>query len=293
MSSRTLPDFELLLPHSVAEAVELLSEHGRRITVMAGGTDVMVAMKFAPLPAQSPEYVMSLENLPGLGYVLFDPAKGLRIGAKATVADLLAQPEVKRLYRSLWHAAEVFATGQVRNTATVLGNLLRASPAGDCSCAIYAIGGVVAFQGRAGRREVDIDDFWLSYGVTARRPDELAVELILPPPAAGSRSAFKRMTRTSEDLAKLNVAVQLQMSGDTCVDARVAMGCVAPTPLRLRQAETLLRGKTLTAELLQRVAASVAGEISPIDDKRSTADYRSQVSGVLLRRAIQDACAAA
>jgi len=293
MSSRTLPDFELLLPHSVAEAVELLSVHGRRITVMAGGTDVMVAMKFAPSPAQSPEYVMSLENLPGLGYVLFDPAKGLRIGAKATVADLLALPEVKRHYRSLWHAAEVFATGQVRNTATVLGNLLRASPAGDCSCAIYAIGGVVAFQGRAGRREVDIDDFWVSYGVTARRPDELAVELILPPPAAGSRSAFRRMTRTSEDLAKLNVAVQLQMSGDTCVDARVAMGCVAPTPLRLRQAEALLRGKTLTAELLQRVAASVAGEISPIDDKRSTADYRSQVSGVLLRRAIQDACAAA
>ncbi|SIQ03361.1 carbon-monoxide dehydrogenase medium subunit [Aromatoleum tolulyticum] len=289
MSSRILPDFDLLLPQSVAEAVELLSTHRDRITVMAGGTDVMVAMKFAQSPAQ----LMSLENVPGLAYVLFDPEKGLRIGAKATVADLLAQAEVKRHYRALWHAAQTFATGQVRNTATVLGNLLRASPAGDCSCAIYAIGGVVVLQGSSGRREVDIDDFWLSYGVTARRPDELAVELILPPPAAGSRSAFKRMTRVSEDLAKLNVAVRLEMSGNTCIDARLAMGCVAPTPLRLTRTETLLKGRELTAEVLQRVAASVQWEISPIDDKRSTAEYRKQVSGVLLKRAIQEACGAA
>ena len=293
MSSRILPDFNLLLPQSVAEAVELLSTHRDRITVMAGGTDVMVAMKFARSPAQLPEFVMSLENVPGLGYVLFDPEKGLRIGAKATVAELLVQPEVKQHYRALWNAARTFATGQVRNTATVLGNLLRASPAGDCSCAIYALGGALVLHGPGGSREVDIDDFWLSYGVTARQPDELAVELILPPPAAGSRSAFKRMTRVSEDLAKLNVAVRLEMSGNTCIDARLAMGCVAPTPLRLTKTEALLKGRELTAEVLQRVAASVPGEISPIDDKRSTAEYRRQVSGVLLRRAIQEACGAA
>ncbi len=293
MSSRILPDFELLLPQSVPEAVELLAAHRDRITVMAGGTDVMVAMKFAQSPAQLPDYLMSLEHVPGLAYVLFDPDKGLRIGAKATIAELLAQAEVKQHYRALWNAARTFATVQVRNTATVLGNLLRASPAGDCSCAIYAIGGTVALQGPAGRREVDIDDFWLSYGVTARRPDELAVELILPPPAAGSRCAFKRMTRTNEDLAKLNVAVRLEMAGNTCVDARLAMGCVAPTPLRLTKTETLLKGRELTAEVLQSVAASVPWEIDPIDDKRSTAEYRRQVSGVLLKRAIQEACGAA
>lgn len=293
MSSRILPDFNLLLPQSVAEAVELLSTHRDRITVMAGGTDVMVAMKFAQSAAKLPEFVMSLDNVPGLGYVLFDPEKGLRIGAKATVAELLAQPEVKQHYRALWHAAQTFATAQVRNTATVLGNLLRASPAGDCSCAVYALGGVVVLRGTHGSRDVDIDDFWLSYGVTARQPDELAVELTLPPPAAGSRSAFKRMTRMSEDLAKLNVAVRLEMSGNTCVDARLAMGCVAPTPLRLTKTETLLRGHELTPEVLQRVAASVPWEISPIDDKRSTAEYRKQVSGVLLKRAIQEACGAA
>ncbi|WP_040395707.1 FAD binding domain-containing protein [Aromatoleum toluclasticum] len=293
MSSRILPDFNLLLPQSVAEAVELLSTHRDRITVMAGGTDVMVAMKFAQSAAKLPEFVMSLENVPGLGYVLFDPEKGLRIGAKATVAELLAPPEVKQHYRALWHAAQTFATAQVRNTATVLGNLLRASPAGDCSCAVYALGGVVVLHGPHGSRDVDIDDFWLSYGVTARQPDELAVELTLPPPAAGSRSAFKRMTRMSEDLAKLNVAVRLEMSGNTCVDARLAMGCVAPTPLRLTKTETLLRGHELTPEVLQRVAASVPWEISPIDDKRSTAEYRKQVSGVLLKRAIQEACGVA
>ncbi|WP_332670830.1 FAD binding domain-containing protein [Aromatoleum sp.] len=288
MSSRILPDFELLMPQSIAEAVDLLSSYGRRVTVMAGGTDVLVAMK----STQSPEYVMSLANIPGLAHVLFEPAKGLRLGAKATVADLLAHPDVMRHYPSLWHAAEIFATGQVRNTATVLGNLLRASPAGDCSCAIYAIGGTVVFQSVSGRREVDIDDFWLSYGVTARRADELAVELVLPPPSDGARAAFRRLTRTNDDLAKLNVAVQLDMLGGTCIDARLAMGCVAPTPLRLRHTEALLKGREITAELLQRVAESVPAEISPIDDKRSTAEYRRQVAGVVLKRAIEDACRA-
>lgn len=289
MSSRILPDFDLLLPKSLAEAVELLATHRQRITVMAGGTDVLVAMKFT----QSPEYVMSLDGIPGLGYVVFDAVKGLRIGAKATIADLLAQPEVKQHYPALWHAAEIFATGQVRNTATVLGNLLRASPAGDCSCAIYAIGGKLLLQSTAGRREVDIDDLWLSYGVTAREPDELAVELALPAPVTGARSAFKRMTRTNDDLSKLNVAVQLEMLGNTCVEARLAMGCVAPTPLRLKNTEALLKGRELTAELLARLVESVPSEISPIDDKRSTAEYRRQVSGVLLKRAIEEACSAA
>lgn len=286
MSSRILPDFALLQPQTVAEAVGLLAEYGPRVTVMAGGTDVLVAMKFT----QSPEYVMSLERIPGLAYVVFDETKGLRIGAKATVADLLAQPEVKAHYPALWNAARIFATAQVRNTATVLGNLLRASPAGDCSCAVYAIGGTVVLQGSAGRREVDIDDFWLSYGVTARRPDEFAIELVLPMPANGSRSAFKRMARMHEDLAKLNVAVHLEMLEQRCVNARIAMGCVAPTPLRLKNIEVLLKGKEITAELLQRIEEAVPSEISPIDDKRSTAEYRKQVSGVLLKRTIQEAC---
>lgn len=287
MSSRILPEFDLLLPQSVTEAVDLLATHRARVTVMAGGTDVLVAMKFAP----ATEYVMSLENVPGLAHIVFDEEKGLRIGAKATIADLLAEPEVKRHYPSLWSAAAIFATGQVRNLATVVGNLLRASPAGDCSCAIYAIGGTVVFQGPGGRREVDVDDLWLAYGVTARRPDELAVELILRAPAQDSRSAFKRMTRMHEDLAKLNVAVRLDMLGAICVDARIAMGCVAPTPLRLKHTEALLKGREITVELLRRVGESAAAEITPIDDKRSTAEYRRQVSGVLLKRAIEEACA--
>ena len=157
---------------------------------------------------------------------------------------------------------------------------------------IYAIGGTVVFQSASGRRDVDIDDFWVSYGVTARRADELAVELLLPPPAEGTRTAFRRLTRTNDDLAKLNVAVHLDMHGGTCTHARLAMGCVAPTPLRLRHTEALLKGREITADLLQRVVESVPAEISPIDDKRSTAEYRRQVAGVVLKRAIEDACRA-
>jgi len=156
-----------------------------------------------------------------------------------------------------------------------------------------ATGARLVLEGPGGRREVDIDDFWLSYGKTARRPNELAVELRLPASGAGVRTAFHRVTRVNDDLAKLNVAVRLDLDGEVCTGARLAMGCVGPTPLRLKRCEALLAGKPITAELLGEVQRTVASEIAPIDDRRSSAEYRRQVSGVFARRVIEQACAGA
>ncbi|MCP5098921.1 MAG: xanthine dehydrogenase family protein subunit M, partial [Chloroflexi bacterium] len=223
-------------------------------------------------------------------YLEYDPAEGLRIGAKTTISQVLSSSDVKTHYPALWQAAYVFATPQLRNSAPVVGNLLRASPAGDCSCAVYALGGNLVFQGVDGQREVNVDDLWIAYGVTARKADECAVELKIPAPTEGVRSSFRRLTRTHEDLAKLNAAANLEMDGKKCKQARLSIGCVAATPMRLEKTEALLKGAEISDELLEKIIASVANEISPIDDVRSTAEYRKQVAGVLIKRVITQAC---
>lgn len=286
MSSRVLPQFDLLTPASIPEAVSLLAQHQGEVSVLAGGTDMLV---WNYIRKVKPTYLLRLSAIDDLDYLDYIPGQGLRIGARAKVAQLLNDPDVAEKYPSLCQAASTFATPQIRNMATIMGNVLRASPAGDCACAILALGAQVVLQGPAGERLVDIDDFWVSYGVTACQSDELAIELRIPEPASTTRSAFKRMTRVHEDLSKLNVAVRLEMHGETCQHARVAMGCVGPTLLRLQQTEKMLTGARLSDELLQQVADKVDAEIAPIDDQRSTAAYRLQVAGTLLRRVIEQA----
>lgn len=290
MSSRVLPQFDLLTPQSIAEGVEMLAQHQNHIAVLAGGTDLLIWKYIGKNPT---DYLLSLAALDkDLDYLTYIPGEGLRIGAKTKVARLLDTPIVAEKFLALYEAAYSFATPQIRNMATVLGNLLRASPAGDCCCAVLALGGEIVLQSSEGQRMVDIDDFWLSYGVTARRSDELAVELRIPDPTPTTRSAFHRLTRVNEDLAKINVAVRLEMNRTTCQRARIAMGCVGPTPLRLKKTEKLLEGAEITEDLLLQAATSVQAELAPIDDQRSTAEYRRNVSGIILRRVIERAAKA-
>jgi carbon-monoxide dehydrogenase medium subunit len=285
-SSRIMPEFELLMPQSVSEAVEMLAKHKDKASVMSGGTDLIVSMTKGFVTP----YVVSLAEIPDLDYVTYDKKAGLRIGAMATLQQVADTPEVKEKYPALWKSAAINGTPQTRNMGTVVGNVLRASPSGDCCCAILATGGSVVLEGPKGKREVSIDGFFVDYRVTARKPEELAVEVKLPPMENGACTAFARMTRTTLDLSKVNAAVRLDMSGKTCKEARVVMGAVAPTTLRLKKTEALLKGSAITEEVLAKVAATVPTEISPIDDVRSSAEYRRQVSGVLVKRVIEEAC---
>jgi CO/xanthine dehydrogenase FAD-binding subunit len=288
MSSRALPQFELLSPQSVPEAVDMLAQFQSQISVLNGGTALWNhARKMNSLTP----YVLSMAALKELDYVKYSAGEGLRIGAKAKIAQLITNPAVIAKYSALHGAGFWFGNPQVRNMATVMGNLLRASPSADCSCAILALGGQVVLQSQAGQRIVDIDDFWLSYDVTARKPDELALEIRIPEPKATTRTAFQRLTRVRQDLAKLNVAVRLEMDNGVCRQARLAIGCVGPTTMRLKQAEKLLVGKTINDDLLEQIARSAQEDIAPIDDQRSTAAYRRQVAGVLLKRMIVRAAA--
>jgi carbon-monoxide dehydrogenase medium subunit len=285
MSSRILPEFELLMPQSVPEAVEILSKYKDQAAIMAGGTDLLVLMK-AGLKVP---YVVGLSEVAGLDYLIYDPVEGLRIGAMATLAQIVDNENVKKNYTALWQSACVNGTPQTRNKATVVGNILRASPAGDCCAAALALGGTVVLQGAAGKREVDIDNFWTGYRQTARQAFEFAVEYKIP--AKVGKSAFKRMTRADQDLSKLNASACLDMAGNVCQGARLAMGCVAPTLVRMKKAEEIIKGKEITDAVLKEVEAAVKAEVTPIDDVRSSAWYRKEVAGVLLKRTIEKALA--
>lgn len=286
MTSRLLPPFDLLTPQSISEGVEMLAQHQSQVTILNGGTALWNHNR--KLKHQTP-YILTLSALKELDYINYIPGEGLRIGAKARISDLIENPVVAAKFPALYEAAYWFGNPQIRFMATVMGNLLRASPSADCSCAILALGGQVVLQSQAGQRAVDIDDFWISYDVTARRTDELATEIRIPETTSTTCSSFQRLTRVRQDLAKLNVAVRLEMNQGICRQARIAMGCVGPTTTRLKGVENMLMGNSVTDELLQQLAEVVKAEIAPIDDQRSTAAYRTQVSGVILRRVIERA----
>jgi len=286
-SSRILPEFELLLPESVAEAVKMLKKHKSDATIMAGGTDVIVSGTQGFITP----YVISLSKIKGIDTVKFSKTGGLRIGAMATLQKVADDKDVQKMYPALFKSAAINGTPQIRNMGTVVGNVLRASPSGDCACALLAIGAKIVFEGPRGKREVSIDDFFIDYKKTARKVDELAVEIKVPAPKKGEVSAFNRITRTTLDLSKINAAVSLVVEKGVCKSARIAMGAVAPKTIRLTDTEELLKGQKITGSILEEIVASVVGEISPIDDVRSTADYRNQVSPVLLRRTIEEAIA--
>ena len=285
MSTRILPEFDLLMPRTVEEAIKILAEHKIQAAILAGGTDLLVVMK----DGYRADYVVSLAEIPGLNSLSYNAGEGLQLGAMVTMADVVAAKAVKENYPALWKSASENGSPQTRTMGTVVGNILRASPSGDCCCAVLALGGSVILCGPKGTREVPIDEFWLDYRVTARKPDELAVALKLPPLPKGTVSAFAKMTRTTLDLAKVNAAVRLDMSQGKCTQARIAVGAVAPTTIRLLKTEKLVAGKAITEQVLKEVQQSVAIEIKPIDDVRSTAEYRRDVTGVLVTRVIEQA----
>ncbi len=294
MSTRVLPEFEILVPQSKEEVLTLLSEHQGNAAILAGGTDLLVQMK-GQLKCNckgenSFNYLLSLAEVPGLNYVEYDENEGLRIGAMATLAQVAAHPAVKEHYPGLLESVKVCGTAQTRNMGTVVGNLLNSSPCADCGCAIVAWGGTLTLEGTNEKRVVDVDNFYLGYRLTARKIDELAVELTLPPKSKGTVSAHHKMTRVEHDLSKVTVSVRLDMDGNTCQSARIAMASVAPTIVRLKETEKLMKGVEITDQLLEAVAQSASSEVTPIDDVRSTAEYRRDVAGVMVKRIIQKVC---
>ena len=284
--------FEYLEPRTLRQATRMLQQHGEAARIVAGSTDFLVRWRAG---FWHPDYVVNIQHIPGLSRLTYSRRNGLRMGALVTIQTLEQHPAVRQNYPALAAAAASFAGVQVRNLATVGGNICNASPSGDTLPALLAYGAECRLSGPDGHRRVPLDQLFTGPGQTVLARDEVLTEITLPAPQANTGSLYiKHSPRGAMDIATVGVAsaVSLDRSG-ACTGARIALGAVAPTPLRARAAEDLLRGKQLDAGLLQAAADAATAECSPIDDVRGTAEYRRQMVGVLTRRTLEHAAATA
>ena len=272
---------EYLKPKAVKEAITLLKENGKRGRVVAGGTDLMVE--------QDPgiEVLIDITNL-GLEY-LKNGSEGVKIGAATTFAEIAVCPFLSIApYNVLAEAARQIGTPQIRNLATIGGNLCSAVPSADSAPALLVLDSMLYATGPNGKRGMNITEFFRDVRKTALEGDELLTEIELPAFSDNAAAVFVKKGRVAAgDLAVVNVAVRLAMEGDRCKDVRIALGAVAPTPLRAKKAEMMLHGQELKDKLVRETAVQASKEISPISDVRSSADYRRALSCVLVERALK------
>ena len=285
--------FEYLEARTLRQAIGMLQRHGEQARIVAGSTDFLVRWRAG---FWHPDYVVNIQRIPGLSRVTYSARNGLRLGAMVTIQTLEEHPAIRRNYPALAGAASSFAGVQVRNLATVGGNICNASPSGDMLPALLAYGAECRLSGPDGHRQVPLDQLFTGPGRTVLAQDEVLTEVTLPPPPTNTGSLYiKHSPRGAMDIATVGVAsaVTVDRPSGECTGARIALGAVAPTPLRARAAEDMLRGRRLDADLLQAAAEEAMSQATPIDDVRGTARYRREMVRVLTRRTLERAVAAA
>ncbi len=279
--------FEYHQPESLRDAVALAARFGAEASFLAGGTDLIVQIERGRV---APRHVIGLHRVPGLAGI---EANGrIILGARVTHRAIEQAPALAGALRCLIEGAEVIGGHQVRNVATVGGNLVNASPAADLAPCLLALDGVVALVGPDGERELPVERFLLGPNRTARRPDELLNRVSLPGLPARTASAFlKAGRRRAMEISVVCVAARLTLDAslERCLEARVALGAVAPTAVRAREAERALEGQPVGGEAFRRAAEAARAACRPIDDVRASAAFREHLAGVLVRRAL-DRC---
>jgi carbon-monoxide dehydrogenase medium subunit len=287
MFIRRLPRFDFHAPASLPEALDLMAQHGSGARFMAGGTDLLLAMKKREI---APGHVVSLANIPSLKGIGQEGGM-LRIGALTTLGEIERSPLVKERLLPLRDAVEKMASAQIRNLATIGGNLCSAVPSADTAPPLIALSGSLFLLGPSGERTVSVEDFFTGPKATLARPDEILTSIMIPKPGPLSSGCYlKLMRRHAMDLALVGVAVCLKLDGDkVCREVRIALGAVAPTPVRVPEIEALLIGKR-PDEAVVAEAARIAGmQCRPITDIRASLEYRCSMVEVLTRRAVMEA----
>ncbi|MCL4302503.1 MAG: xanthine dehydrogenase family protein subunit M [Anaerolineae bacterium] len=283
--------FEYFEPSTLADAVALLERYNGQASLLAGGTDLLVEIKEQ---LKQPDYVINIKKIPDLDCLAYDEVEGLRIGALVTVRRIETSPLVQAKYAGLAQAARDLASIQVRCRATVAGNICRASPSADTLPPLIADGAAVQVFGPQGERAILLEEFFTGPGKTVMARDEVLTEITLPPPPSHTGKVYlKHGRRKAMELATVSVAVTLTLAGEVCQEIRIALGAVAPTPLRARQAEAVLRGRVIDDAAISAAAQAAQAESRPISDIRSSAEYRREMVRVLTTRAVQQAVEAA
>jgi carbon-monoxide dehydrogenase medium subunit len=274
-------------PRRVEDAVALLAGHGGAARVLAGGTDLLAQMKSG---LRHPALIVDLKRIAEL-MELREVDGSLLIGAAVPAAELREHATLRRLFPGLAEAVALIGSEQIQGRASLGGNLCNASPAADTTPALLVNEAQLAIAGPGGRREIAVGALCTAPGRTSLGEAELVTAIRLPPPPPRSADAYLRLIpRTEMDIAVVGAAVRIALAADGgCAAARVALAAVAPTALRVPEAEAALVGTRLEAGALARMVEAVRAAARPIDDKRGSAAYRRQVIGVLARRAAERA----
>lgn len=278
---------EYVAPDSLKEAVALLTKHREKATVAAGGTDLLVQMKNSK---RSPGVLVNLQNIKELDYIRYTGGKGLEIGALTSVSDVSKSTVIRSRFNVLAQAAGMLGTPAIRDKATVCGNLCNAAPSADMAPAFIVLNARIKIMAKNGTRLVNVADFFTGPGKTAVKPGEIVVAVQVPEMPLGSGAVYLKHTRVKgADLAVVGVAALVVMDGDIIKEVRIALGAVAPTPIRAGEADRLLIGKKLNEKLLEEAGQAAASQAKPIDDVRGSAEYRRKLVVVLVKRAVKQA----
>ncbi|MBI4289498.1 MAG: xanthine dehydrogenase family protein subunit M [Chloroflexi bacterium] len=279
-------DFKYIRPTSLEQALAFLAQTDGEVRPLAGGTDLIPQIREG---RKAPAWVMDIKSIPELNRLEFDVNGALHLGAAVPCADIIASDEVGKRFDLLRQTASLIGGMQIRNRASVGGNICNGAPSADTAPALLCLGASVHVATQKGMRKSPVDDFFRGPGETRLSSRELLVEIEIPPAPPRSAGCYLRMTPREEmDIAIVGVAsyVVLAARGKRCKEARISLGAVAPTPIRAKKAEALLSGKTLEAGLIEEASRLAAGEASPITDIRGSADYRRHLVEVLTRRTL-------
>jgi carbon-monoxide dehydrogenase medium subunit len=282
----SVKNVEYLAPRSLNQALDILDRHGEQASVLAGGTDLIVQMKQGMV---HPACIVDVKKIPELNVLDWKPEDGLHIGAAVPIRRLLALPVVWEKYNILAQACSGIGSMQLRNRATIGGNICNAASAPPLLCLRAK---AVMFSSK-GVRGIPLEDFFLAPGETARINRELLVEIVIPTPESLSSGCYlKHGTREKMDIAVAGVASFLSLSAqDRKLKAvRIALGAVAPRPMRAPQTEAILTKNLLNRQNIEAAAEQAANEAEPISDLRGSAEYRREIVKVLTRRTLNKAC---
>ncbi|MEN6470410.1 MAG: xanthine dehydrogenase family protein subunit M [Clostridiaceae bacterium] len=278
-------EFDYVKPTTLPEALGILADR-KNVRIFAGGTDLIVKIKVGALTEidtmldiNGIEELRRVEELDG----------GISIGCAAKLSTLEKDARLNEKYPAFCGALKAMAAISVRNMATLGGNFCNASPVADAVGPVISYRGSVELKSLTGARVVAAEDFFLAPGVTVMRPDEMLTRILLPAPEAHTGSSFIKLGRVKSDIAKISLTVVLVRNGNTIKECRMAMGSVAARPLFLKDISASLAGKEMSRVLILETADRISAFIRPIDDNRTTAQYRTDVAAIIARDALTQA----
>ena len=283
-----LPEFEYVRPASLQAASEFLAAQGQGARLFSGGTDCLVRLRDGVLKVN---YLVDVKRLDGTQAIAFDPKKGLSVGAAVPMNRVAVHPDVSAHYPLLVDAVNSVASYQLRNRATIVGNICNASPAGDTIGACLALGGVLNVHGVSGFRRIPLASFFTGPGKTVLQAGDIVVSIDLPVPPAGLVGVYRKLGRnTISDLAIVGITALGYPSTDTASGYafRVVLASVAPVPFEATRAEAVLAGQPISPAVIGEAAQAAMDSVKPIDDVRGSARYRQHMVRNMTRDALTE-----